>query len=172
MKKRDFYFFVVPSLLMMFLFIAVPLAIVFKQSFYITQNVFEKVEVETCTPGFLKQICETKIESKPKLDENGNIIEVSVFVGFENYKNLLQIDKFKNAVYNLSLNEIEKINYWKALRFTISFCLITLPLVIFLGLLIALTVNNLTRSFKGPVIFISLLPFIIPAKSTFRARQA
>ena len=161
MKKKDFYFFVVPSLLMMFLFIAVPLAIVFKQSFYITQNVFEKVEVETCTPGFLKQICETKIESKPKLDENGNIIEVSVFVGFENYKNLLQIDKFKNAVYNLSLNEIEKINFWKAFRFTISFCLITLPLVIFLGLLIALTVNNLTRSIKGPVIFISLLPFII-----------
>ena len=161
MKKRDFYFFVVPSLLMMFLFIAVPLAIVFKQSFYITQNVFEKVEVETCTPGFLKQICETKIESKPKLDENGNIIEVSVFVGFENYKNLLQINKFKNAVYNLSLNEIEKVNFWKAFRFTISFCLITLPLVIFLGLLIALTVNNLTRSIKGPVIFISLLPFII-----------
>ena len=161
MKKRDFYFFVVPSLLMMFLFIAVPLAIVFKQSFYITQNVFEKVEVETCTPGFLKQICETKIETKPKLDENGNIIEVNVFVGFENYKNLLQIDKFKNAVYNLSLNEIEKINFWKAFRFTISFCLITLPLVIFLGLLIALTVNNLTRSIKGPVIFISLLPFII-----------
>ena len=146
---------------MMFLFIAVPLAIVFKQSFYITQNVFEKVEVETCTPGFLKQICETKIETKPKLDENGNIIEVSVFVGFENYKNLLQINKFKNAVYNLSLNEIEKINFWKAFRFTISFCLITLPLVVFLGLLIALTVNNLTRSIKGPVIFISLLPFII-----------
>ena len=161
MKKRDFYFFVVPSLLMMFLFIAVPLAIVFKQSFYITQNVFEKVEVETCTPGFLKQICETKIETKPKLDENGNIIEVSVFVGFENYKNLLQINKFKNAVYSLSLNEIEKINFWKAFRFTITFCLITLPLVIFLGLLIALTVNNLTRSIKGPVIFISLLPFII-----------
>ena len=161
MKKRDFYFFVVPSLLMMFLFIAVTLAIVFKQSFYITQNVFEKVEVETCTPGFLKQICETKIETKPKLDENGNVIEVSVFVGFENYKNLLQINKFKNAVYNLSLNEIEKINFWKAFRFTISFCLITLPLVIFLGLLIALTVNNLTRSIKGPVIFISLLPFII-----------
>ena len=161
MKKRDFYFFVVPSLLMMFLFIAVPLAIVFKQSFYITQNVFEKVEVETCTPGFLKQICETKIETKPKLDENGNIIEVSIFVGFENYKNLLQINKFKNAVYNFSLNELEQINFWKAFRFTISFCLITLPLVIFLGLLIALSVNNLTRSIKGPVIFISLLPFII-----------
>ena len=120
-----------------------------------------KRQVETCTPGFLKQICETKIETKPKLDENGNIIEVSVFVGFENYKNLLQINKFKNAVYNFSLNELEQINFWKAFRFTITFCLITLPLVIFLGLLIALTVNNLTRSIKGPVIFISLLPFII-----------
>ena len=58
-------------------------------------------------------------------------------------------------------DEIEKINFWKAFRFTITFCLITLPLVIFLGLLIALTVNNLTRSIKGPVIFISLLPFIL-----------
>ena len=30
-----------------------------------------------------------------------------------------------------------------------------------MGLLIAITVNNLTQSIKGPVIFISLLPFII-----------
>ena len=74
MKKRDFYFFVVPSLLMMFLFIAVPLAIVFKQSFYITQNVFQEIEVETCTPGFLTQICKTEIQTKPKLDLDGNLI--------------------------------------------------------------------------------------------------
>ena len=161
MKKKDFYLFIVPSLLMMFLFIAVPLAIVFQQSFYITQNVFEDVEVETCTPGFLKQICETEIQTKPKLDDNGNIINVSVFVGLENYKNLLQIEKFKKSLYSFSLSEIEKINFWKAFRFTVTFCLITLPLVISLGLLIAITVNNLTQSLKGPVIFISLLPFII-----------
>ena len=142
MKKKDFYLFIVPSLLMMFLFIAVPLAIVFQQSFYITQNVFEDVEVETCTPGFLKQICETEIQTKPKLDVNGNIINVSVFVGLENYKNLLQIEKFKKSLYSFSLSEIEKINFWKAFRFTVTFCLITLPLVISLGLLIAITVNN------------------------------
>ena len=161
MKKRDFYFFVVPSLLMMFLFIAVPLAIVFKQSFYITQNVFQEIEVETCTPGFLKQICKTEIQTKPKLDLNGNLIKVSIFVGLENYKNLLQIEKLKKAVFNLSLNEIENITFWKAFRFTFTFCLITLPLVISLGLLIAITLNNLTQFIKGPVIFISLLPFII-----------
>ena len=48
-----------------------------------------------------------------------------------------------------------------ALRFTITFCLITLPFVIILGLVIALTVNNLLSSLKGPIIFVSLLPFII-----------
>ena len=161
MKKKDFYLFVIPSLLMMFFFIAVPLAIVFQQSFYITQNVFQEIEVETCTPGFLKQICKTELQTKPKLDLNGNLITVTVFVGLENYKNLLQIEKFKKAVFNLSLNELENITFWKAFRFTFTFCLITLPLVISLGLLIAITVNNLTQSIKGPVIFISLLPFII-----------
>ena len=161
MKKKDFYLFVIPSLLMMFFFIAVPLAIVFHQSFYITQNVFQEIEVETCTPGFLKQICKTELQTKPKLDLNGNLITVTVFVGLENYKNLLQIEKFKKAVFNLSLNELENITFWKAFRFTFTFCLITLPLVISLGLLIAITVNNLTQSIKGPVIFISLLPFII-----------
>ena len=161
MKKKDFYLFIIPSLLMMFFFIAVPLAIVFQQSFYITQNVFQEIEVETCTPGFLKQICKTEIQTKPKLDLNGNLIKVSIFVGLENYKNILQFEKLKKAVFNLSLNEIENITFWKAFRFTFTFCLITLPLVISLGLLIAITVNNLTQSIKGPVIFISLLPFII-----------
>ena len=63
MKKKDFYLFIIPSLLMMFFFIAVPLAIVFQQSFYITQNVFQEIEVETCTPGFLKQICKTEFQT-------------------------------------------------------------------------------------------------------------
>ena len=161
MKKKDFYLFIIPSLLMMFFFIAVPLTIVFHQSFYITQNVYQEIEVETCTPGFLKQICETEIQTKPKLDLNGNLIKVNIFVGLENYKNLLQIEKLKKGLLNFSLNEIENINFWKAFRFTLTFCLITLPLVVSLGLLIAITVNNLTQSIKGPVIFISLLPFII-----------
>ena len=53
------------------------------------------------------------------------------------------------------------IDFWKALRFTLTFTLVTLPFVIGLGLAIAVVVNNATKSMKGPVIFISLLPFII-----------
>ena len=53
------------------------------------------------------------------------------------------------------------IDFWKALRFTLSFTLITLPLVLLFGLLIALCINNVAKSIRGPVIFISLLPMII-----------
>ena len=35
------------------------------------------------------------------------------------------------------------------------------PLVIGVGLCIAITVNNTVRAIRGPVIFVSLLPFII-----------
>ena len=53
------------------------------------------------------------------------------------------------------------IDFWKALRFTLVFTLVTLPLAIGLGLLIALAVNNFTQRLRGQIIFISLLPFII-----------
>ena len=54
-----------------------------------------------------------------------------------------------------------RIDFWKAFRFTVLFTLITLPLVIFVGLALAVVVNNAAQSIRGPVIFISLLPFII-----------
>ena len=54
-----------------------------------------------------------------------------------------------------------QIDFWKALRFTLTFTLVTLPLVLGLGLAIAVVVNNAATAVKGPVIFVSLLPFII-----------
>ncbi len=49
----------------------------------------------------------------------------------------------------------------QALRFTLTFTLITLPFVVGFGLLIALMVNNSVKALRGPIIFISLLPYII-----------
>ena len=45
MKFKTFAAFVWPSLFLMLLFIAAPLASVFWQSFHLTQPVFETVEV-------------------------------------------------------------------------------------------------------------------------------
>lgn len=161
MKFRTFAAFVAPSLIMMFLFIALPLISVFTQSFYNTQPLFEQVEVETCTPGFPNPVCVTEVKSKPILGDDGKVITMTEFVGLESYRNVLELGRVKEALSNGSWSELMNIDFWKALRFTLTFTLMTLPLVIGVGLAIALAVNNAVQSAKGPVIFISLLPFII-----------
>ncbi|MCE0503957.1 sugar ABC transporter permease [Roseivivax sp. GX 12232] len=161
MKPRVFAAFVAPSLLMMLIFIAAPLVSVFAQSFYVTQPVFERVEVETCTPSFPTAICTTETKSRPVLDEAGEVQTQTRYVGLESYRNMLQLDRVGEALSSGRIGQILNIDFWSALRFTLMFTLITLPIVIVAGLAIALAVNNAVKSLRGPVIFISLLPFII-----------
>lgn len=161
MPFKTFAAFVGPSIFMMLLFIAFPLASVFSQSFHVTQPVYEIVEVETCTPGFLTQTCTTEEKSVPKLDENGELIKIRRFVGLQSYANVLELGRAKEALATGSWQAFQNIDFWKALRFTLTFTLITLPLVLGVGLLIALVINNASARVRGPVIFVSLLPFII-----------
>ena len=161
MKFKTFAIFVGPSLFMMIVFIALPLISVFFQSFYVTQPVIEQVEVESCTAGFLTQNCTTEIKNQPVLDENGKVMTRTTFVGLDSYRNVVQPDRVAAAISNADWRGLMSIDFWKALRFTVTFTLITLPLVIGVGLALALAVNNATKSIRGPVIFVSLLPFII-----------
>ena len=161
MKFKTFAAFVGPSLFLMLLFIAAPLISVFMQSFYLDQPVMETVEIENCTPGFPDPICTTETRTRPALDENGQVQTVTRFVGLESYRNVIQPERALAALGSLNFNALLTIDFWKALRFTLTFTLITLPLVVGVGLLIAITVNNTVRSIRGPIIFVSLLPFII-----------
>lgn len=162
MKFRTFFWFVAPSVFMMLLFIAAPLVSVFLQSFQVTQPVMQQIEVETCTPGFLTQTCITEVKTVPTIDEEtGKTLTTTSWVGFQSYRNVLQMDKVWEAIGAGAWRNILQIDFWKALRFTLMFTLLTLPLVIGVGLAIALAVNNAARSLRGPVIFVSLLPFII-----------
>ena len=90
MKSKTFIMFVGPSVFMMVLFIAAPLLSVLWQSFHVTQPVYEQVEVETCTPGFLKQTCVTETKTQPVLNENGKVVTETSFVGLESYRNVLE----------------------------------------------------------------------------------
>ena len=47
------------------------------------------------------------------------------------------------------------------MAFTLTFTFVVSPLVILLGLIIALTVNALNERLRGLVIFFSLLPFVV-----------
>lgn len=161
MNLKTFASFVGPSIFLMLLFIAFPLVSVFQQSFYVTQPIYEQIEVENCTPGFLTQTCETEIQTRPVLDQNGDIMTTTEFVGLQSYRNVLEMDRFWAAVAERSWAGIQSIDFWKALRFTLMFTLVTLPLVVGVGLAIALAINNAAKAIRGPVIFLSLLPFII-----------
>ncbi len=161
MKFRTFAAFIAPSVVLMLVFIAFPLISVFLQSFQITQPVVEQVEVETCTAGFLEQTCTTEIKTQPVLDEDGRQVTVTEWVGLLSYERVLGLEEMGRAVASGAVGQILAIDFWKALRFTLTFTLVTLPLVIGVGLAIALAVNNAARSIRGPVIFVSLLPFII-----------
>jgi multiple sugar transport system permease protein len=161
LRFRTFAGFVGPSVFLMLLFIAAPLVGVFLGSFQITQPVVEQVEVETCTPGFLTQTCTTELVTRPILDENGNITTTTEWVGLTSYIRVLEPGRAWDAIRDLDYNALMQIDFWAALRFTLMFTLVTLPLVLGFGLAIALAVNNAARSIRGPVIFISLLPFII-----------
>ena len=161
MKFRVFAAFAGPSLLLMLIFIAIPLVNVFFQSFYNTQTLFETVEIESCTPGFGTQNCITESATRPILGEDGKALEKTLFVGWESYRNILKPDQAWEAVKQYSWSNLMAIDFWKALRFTLTFTLISLPLVIGLGLIIAVAVNSITKSIRGQVIFVSLLPFII-----------
>ena len=161
MKFRTFAAFVGPSIFMMLLFIAAPLIGVFFQSFYVTQPIFETVEVESCTPGFTGQTCIVESRMQLVLDEEGEVVTQTDFVGLDSYRNLVEPARAWAAVANLDLRELANIDFWKALRFTLTFTLLTLPLVVGTGLVIALAVNSAARAIRGQIIFVSLLPFII-----------
>ena len=153
--------FVGPSLLLMLIFIAAPLVTVFWNSFHVTKPLYKFAEVETCTPGFPKQVCTTDVKQQPVLDESGQLVTETSFVGLESYRNVLELPRLRTALDNWDWNAANNIEFWQALRFTLLFTLVTMPLVIGTGLVIALTVNSSVKSIRGPVIFVSLLPFII-----------
>ena len=161
MKFKTFAAFVGPSLALMLVFIAAPLIGVLWQSFHLTQPIFETVEVESCTPTFTGQVCTTELKTRPVLDANGRTVTETTYVGLQSYRNVLEPDRLRDAIANDRWLDILNIDFWAALRFTLTFTLITLPLILLFGLGIALAVNNAVRSIRGPVIFVSLLPFII-----------
>ena len=161
MKFKTFAAFVGPSLALMLVFIAAPLIGVLWQSFHLTQPVFETVEVESCTPTFTGQVCTTELKTRPVLDANSRTVTETTYVGVQSYRNVLEPDRLREAIANDRWLDILNIDFWAALRFTLTFTLITLPLILLFGLGIALAVNNAVRSIRGPIIFVSLLPFII-----------
>ncbi len=165
MPHRAFFAFVMPSLVAMLLFIALPIISVAVQSLYV-QHERVVTEVETCTP-FAGCTKETRVDAeataKLRSDE-----PLGRFNGFGTYvdRNHLAVAEIglilsDNAGFKDAVSRIYNLPFYRALAFTLTYTFVVTPLAMLLGFCIALGVNAIPPFYKGPVIFFSLLPMIV-----------
>ncbi|THH39100.1 sugar ABC transporter permease [Aliishimia ponticola] len=164
MKNRTFFWFILPTLSAMLLFIALPIASVFVQSLHIEHEQVLVVS-ESCGPFGCRETTSVDTEATEALREERPL---GRFNGLSTYTNRAHLafaevgeawrttesfGDFFDRIYNL--------RFYRALIFTLTYTAVVTPLVIALGLAIAIGVNNLPRMIKGPAIFVSLLPFLV-----------
>ncbi len=164
MKHKTFFWFFLPTGLAMMLFIAFPIVSVLVQSLFTPhESVF--ITVETCDPFGCKEETSIDQEATQALKEEKPL---GRFVGLDIY-----LDRGHLAVAEVgaawretdSLGEffgqLRNLPFYRAMAFTLTYTFTVTPLLIILGLVIALAVNSLHRHLKGLVIFFSLLPMIV-----------
>ena len=164
MKNRTFFWFILPSLVTMLLFIALPIGSVFIQSLHIEHGAV-LTEVKNCGPFGCKREVQVDVEATAQLKDNNPL---GKFNGFGTYKNRnhLALDELNQAWSSSSnlrvfLSKAYNLPFYRALAFTLTYTFVVTPLVLVLGFCIALTVNSLPKRVKGPTIFVSLLPMIV-----------
>ncbi|MDA9639655.1 sugar ABC transporter permease [SAR116 cluster bacterium] len=164
MPHRTFISFIWPSALAMLLFIALPIISVGLQSFYIEhEQVLDTVK--NCGPFGCKEVTVVNIEANEALNREAPLGRFNGFGTYSN-RNHLAFDEIgtawrERAGFSDFVAKIMNLPFYKALGFTLAYTFVVTPLVIMLGFVVALAVNKLPSIFKGPTIFISLLPMIV-----------
>ena len=164
MKHSSFFWFVLPSSILMLLFIASPIVSVVMQSLY-TQHEQVIIEVENCGPFGCTTSQTVDQDATRALQADKPL---GKWAGLDIYKdrNHLAVSEVGTAwVTSDGLpdfgNALMNLPFYKALAFTLTYTAIVTPLTLILGFAIAVAINTVAKSFKGPTIFFSLLPFIV-----------
>lgn len=164
MPHRTFFWFVLPSVLAMIVFIALPIASVFVQSLHVAHDRV-MVEVENCGPFGCKTEMQVDADATARLQREEPLGQ---FAGLAIYLNRNHLATGELAQMWREAPDIASflalmfaLPFYKALAFTLAYTFAVTPLVIALGFSIALAVNAVPRALKGPTIFFSLLPMII-----------
>ncbi len=164
MKHRTFFWFILPTLSAMILFIALPIVSVFVQSLFVAHEQVLVVS-ESCGPFGCTPTTSVDLEATEKLREEAPLGQFNGLGTYFNRSHLAlaeigeawassdSLGTFWNKIYNLP--------FYNALIFTLTYTFVVTPAVLVLGLAIAVGVNNLPRALKGPSIFVSLLPFLV-----------
>jgi len=174
MKRQTFFAFVAPSVVSMLVLIALPLVGVIYLALHQSRVQTELVQVTTSVPLFGGIVREdTRVVPQPVLGDDGRAIVVWEFVGADNLRRAAEIDGL-GAVLGTSRNatslaafvaelyhEVTDVDFWSALEFTLIYTFVTTPLILALGLALALGVNRVSNRVRGTMIFVTLLPMIV-----------
>jgi multiple sugar transport system permease protein len=97
-----------------------------------------------------------------KVDANGQALKSCQFVGLDFYKNILGIQSSSTAgPVDQKLPTDGHNEFLNALSFTLLYTAVTTPFILLIGLVLALVTQKISDRFKGLVISMALLPFII-----------
>ncbi len=164
MPHRTFFWFILPSLAAMILFIALPIVSVVIQSLFVEHEQV-LVTVENCGPFGCTEETRVDREATEQLRQEQPL---GRFNGLGTYLNRGHLatqelaEAWRSAEsFGQFWGQVMNLPFYKALIFTLAYTFIVTPLVLVLGLAIALGVNGLPRVFRGPTIFFSLLPMIV-----------
>lgn len=164
MKHRTFFWFILPTLSAMILFIALPIVSVFVQSLFV-QHEQVLVVSESCGPFGCTETTSVDLEATEALREERPL---GVYNGLGTYFNRshLASEEVANAWRTTSSfgefwDQVTDLPFYRALVFTLTYTTVVTPSVLLLGLAIAVGVNNLPNALKGASIFVSLLPFLV-----------
>jgi multiple sugar transport system permease protein len=150
----------------MLLLMAVPLLVTFYLSVRSCSLEMEVVTVQETTPFGVKEV----VTQRAKTNAKGETNQQCRFVGLEYFKKVLGIDVSDtnnvdsppdaNGVQSTSTKGQSK-EFISALKFTMLYTLVTTPIVLLLGFLVALAVNQANPWLKAFLISACLLPTII-----------
>ena len=165
MPHGTFLRFILPSLAAMLIFIAAPVVSVLVQSLHI-EHAQVLVQVENCNPfsGCVKTTTVDAAATARLRSES----PLGRFNGVGTYldRNHLATAEVAQAwTSSASLGDFGSrlmvLPFYRAMAFTLTYTFVVTPVVIVLGMLVALGVNSLPAIVKGPTIFASLLPMIV-----------
>ena len=164
MKHRTFLWFILPSLTAMILFIALPIVSVFIQSLFVGHEQVLVVS-ESCGPFGCTESTSVDLEATEKLREEAPLGQFNGVGTYTNRSHLafaeIGVAWAETETFGEFWDVLVDLPFYRALVFTLTYTAVVTPLVILLGLAIAVGVNTLPKLFKGPSIFISLLPFLV-----------
>ena len=164
MKHKAFFWFVLPSVMAMLLFIAFPVISVIVQSLHVAHEQVI-IAVENCGPFGCTQsttIDTAATEALRKAQPLGRWAGLTTYLD----RGHLAVAEVSAAWTNADgvaafFGRLINLPFYKALFFTLSYTFVVTPLTLIVGFAIAVAVNSAAKMLRGPLIFFTLLPMIV-----------